>query len=159
MEVQENAKRPIIKRIFSKLGVKYTVAILLVLVFALAYLFDFVWSKTYEVQVISISDQTPYADQTERVEITVQVKHFGKEMAGHSMFALPNAGRMESYTAKTDENGYATFVYIPHEVNKFDPDPILDVVIKIRDESNSVVWEVNAYGNVELTLKRGKRPK
>ena len=122
------------------------------------FAFDYFWSKTYEVEIVSVSNYTPYADQSERVEITVKVTHFGKPMVGHSMFALQDAGRMMNYTDTTDENGLATFVYVPHEVSKFEPNPKLDVYIRIRDESNSIFWEVNAYNVVELNLKAGRKP-
>ena len=134
-----------------RLRPKYIIAAALLLFFSACYLFDFLWAKTYEIAVLSVSDETPVADNKERVEIRVRVTHFGKTMSGHKMFALPTAGTMTAYTAVTDSDGTAVFVYTPYTESIFTP--ANDVVIKIRDESNSVIWEVNAFVNITLRLQ------
>ena len=63
-----------------KIGLKYVIAAALILFFSACYLFDFFWAKTYHIEVVSISDETPYAHNSERVTITVRVTHFGKPM-------------------------------------------------------------------------------
>ncbi len=138
-----------------KIGLKYVIAAALILFFSACYLFDFFWAKTYHIEVVSISDETPYAHNSERVEITVRVTHFGKPMEGHEIFALPSAGQMFAYTTLTNENGEATFTYIPYTETYFYP--AKDVELRIRDQSNSVVWEINAYKDIVLKLQ--SRPK
>lgn len=131
-----------------KIRLKYIVAGVLIALFACGYLFDFLWAKTYRVEIVSVSDEEPLASEKDKVDIVVKVTHFGKPMAGHEMFALPDAGRMLNYNAVTDENGFASFTYIPFNGNPYMT--IEEVRISIRDESNSVIWEVNAYGYVSL---------
>ena len=138
-----------------KIGLKYIVAAALIVFFSACYLFDYLWSKTYVVEVVSISDETPYADSSERVEIKVRVTHFGEPMENHEIFALPSAGLMAAYTTVTDENGIATFTYTPYTETRFTP--AKDVEIRIRDQSNSIIWEVNAY--MDITLKLQPKPK
>lgn len=143
------------KRKKRKIGLKYIIVAALIVFFAFAYLFDFVWSKTYNVEIISVSDETPIADNSVRVEIKVCVTHFGEPVKKHEIFALPSAGLMLAYTTVTDENGIATFVYVPYTETRFTPAG--DVEIRIRDQSNSIILEINAYS--DLTLKLQSKPK
>lgn len=138
-----------------KIGLKYIIAAALIVFFAFAYLFDFIWSKTYTVEVVSLSDEAPIADNSVRVEIKVCVTHFGKPAQQHEIFALPSAGSMLAYTTITDENGMATFIYVPYTETTFTP--AKDVEIRIRDQSNSIILEINAYS--DLTLKLQSKPK
>ena len=132
-----------------KIGVKYIIAAIIIAIFSAFYIFDSIWAKTYEVKVVYVSDETPVASNSERVEIIVQVMHFGKPMSNHEVFVLPSAGSMLAYTALTDEEGKVSFYYIPYTASVFNP--AQDVILKIRDQSNSVFWEINA--NTELVLK------
>ena len=132
-----------------KIGVKYIIAAIIIAIFSAFYIFDSIWAKTYEVKVVYVSDETPVASNSERVEIIVQVMHFGKPMSNHEVFVLPSAGSMLAYTALTDEEGKVSFYYIPYTSSVFNP--AQDVILKIRDQSNSVFWEINA--NTELVLK------
>ena len=134
-----------------KIQIKYIVAAALVSVFSLFYLFDFLWAKTYKVEVVSVSDENPVASNGERVEIAVRVTHFGKPANGHVIFALPSDGRMLAFTTLTDEDGVATLTYIPYTANAFLP--VHDVEIRIRDQSNSIFWEINAYTDLELKMR------
>lgn len=120
-------------------------------VFSLFYLFDYLWAKTYTVEVVSVSDENPVASNDERVEIVVRVTHFGKPMSGHVIFALPSDGRMLAFTTLTDEDGVANLTYIPYTANAFLP--VHDVEIRIRDQSNSVFWEINAYTDLGLKMR------
>lgn len=134
-----------------KLPVKYTVALVLIAVFTALWLFDFAWAKTYIIEA-KAADYSPVADPSKRVEIEIQVTHFGKPVAGHEIFVLPSAGTMAANLAKTDENGRAILVYIPYRADKFTP--LEDVVVTIRDQSNSFVWEINARTDVVLNMRR-----
>ena len=140
----KNAKR--------KIGVKYIVAAIIIVIFSAFYVFDSLWAKTYDVTAIYISDETPVASNSERVEIIVQVTHFGKPVANHEVFVLPSAGSMLAYTALTDEEGKVGFYYIPYTASAFNP--AQDVTLKIRDQSNSVFWEVNASTEIVLKLRQ-----
>lgn len=134
-----------------KIGLKYIVAGALILFFSLCWLFDWLWAKTYDVCVVSVSDEAPRADSSVRVEIVVRVTHFGKPSAGHDIYALPTAGSMVAYMTVTDEDGYATVVYTPYTETAFTP--ARDVTVTIRDQSNSVIWEINAATSVTLRLQ------
>lgn len=138
-----------VKKTKRKIGVKYIIAAIIIAIFSAFYVFDIIWAKTYDVKVVYVSDETPVASNSERVEIIVQVMHFGKPMSNHEVFVLPSAGSMLAYTALTDEEGKVSFYYIPYTSSAFNP--AQDVVLKIRDQSNSVFWEINA--NTELVLK------
>ena len=138
-----------VKKTKRKIGVKYIIAAIIIAIFSAFYVFDIIWAKTYDVKVVYVSDDTPVASNSERVEIIVQVMHFGKPMSNHEVFVLPSAGSMLAYTALTDEEGKVSFYYLPYTSSAFNP--AQDVVLKIRDQSNSVFWEINA--NTELVLK------
>ena len=138
-----------VKKTKRKIGVKYIIAAIIIAIFSAFYVFDIIWAKTYDVKVVYVSDDTPVASNSERVEIIVQVMHFGKPMSNHEVFVLPSAGSMLAYTALTDEEGKVSFYYIPYTASAFNP--AQDVVLKIRDQSNSVFWEISA--NTELVLK------
>lgn len=138
-----------VKKMKRKIGVKYIIAAIIIAIFSAFYVFDIIWAKTYDVKVVYVSDDTPVASNSERVEIIVQVMHFGKPMSNHEVFVLPSAGSMLAYTALTNEEGKVSFYYIPYTASAFNP--AQDVVLKIRDQSNSVFWEINA--NTELVLK------
>ncbi len=135
-----------------KIGVKYIIAAIIIVVFSAFYIFDVVWAKTYDVQAVYVSDKTPVASNSERVEIVVRVTHFGKPMAKHEIFVLPSAGSMLAYTALTDETGQAVFYYIPYTASAFTP--ASDVTLRIRDQSNSVFWEINANTEIVLRLRQ-----
>lgn len=135
-----------------KIGVKYIIAAIIIAIFSAFYVFDSLWAKTYEVKAIYISDETPVASNAERVEITVQVMHFGKPVSNHEVFVLPSAGSMLAYTSLTDEEGKVSFYYIPYTASAFNP--AQDVILKIRDQSNSVFWEINANTEVVLKLRQ-----
>lgn len=142
----------ITKKVKRKIPIKYIIVSILIVIFSVFYVFDCLWAKTYEVSAVYISDETPVASNTERVEIVVQIKHFGKPMENHEVFVLPSAGSMLAYTALTDKDGMATFYYIPYTASVFNP--VQDVTLTIRDQSNSVFWEINADTEVLLKLRQ-----
>ncbi|MBO6262824.1 MAG: hypothetical protein J6N93_00945 [Clostridia bacterium] len=135
----------------AKIKVKYIVAAAIIAVFSAFYLFDYLRAKTFTVEVVSVSDENPVASNDERVEITIRVTHFGKPVEGHVIFALPSDGRMLAFTTLTDEDGVATMTYVPYTANAFLP--VHDVEIRIRDQSNSVFWEINAYTDLQLKMR------
>lgn len=138
-----------------KLKLKYIIALSLIAFFSIGFIFDCIWAKTYDIDIAYISNETPYADSKERVTIKVQVTHFNKPCKNHEIYALPSAGSMVAYTTKTDNDGYATLTYTPYTATAFVK--LEDVEIVIRDQSNSIIWEVNA--RTSITLKMVKKPK
>lgn len=131
--------------------IKYVVLLCLLAVCGLTYLGDYIRSKTYKVEIVYISDEEPPADSSEKVVFRVRVTRFGRPQAGHDIFASPTGGRMFNYMGKTDENGIAEFVYLPYTETVFTP--ARDVDVRVRDESNSLIWEVNADNRFTLHLR------
>ncbi len=140
-----------------KNGLKYIILLALILFFSVCFAFDYAWAKTYNIEVVSVSDTSPYADSKERVEIVVRVTHFGKAIRNHEIYSLPNAGSMVAYTTTTDNDGYATLTYAPYTATAFIP--AKDVEIVIRDQSNSVFIEINASTTVTLNLRQKPKGK
>lgn len=138
-----------------KIKLKYIIALSIIAIAFLGFTFDYFWAKTYNIEIVNISNPTPYADSKERVTIDVKVTHFNNPCKNHEIYALPSAGSMVAYTTKTDENGWATLTYTLYTKTAFVK--LEDVKIVIRDQSNSIFWEINA--KTSLTLKMVEKPK
>lgn len=133
-----------------RVGVKFIILGVFLLVLCLTYAFDYIRCTTYKLEVLVSNDQ-PIASKEEEVEIKVRVTRFGKIMTGHKVFALPTAGTLDKNVAYTDEEGCVYFTYTPYQATKYNPAG--DVDITIRDESNSIIWEVNSFTTLKLHLQ------
>lgn len=137
------------------LPVKWFVIILLVLLIGLGLLFDFIWARTYKIEVLSIDPPHPYCsaiDEVEEVHITLRLSQFGKEKSGHKLVATAtvdgaSVGYFYQNVVKTDENGQAVFIYYVYSATSTS---VPDVDIFVFDEDNSVIFEINA--TVEFVL-------
>lgn len=136
---------------FIKNHKKMFVCAVVVLVIAALFGMDIIISKTYTLKLESISEEVVYADNKIPVTVQISLTQFGKPIAGHSLYAVAEGGgRMKANRVMTDENGIAEFIYVPYTANRFMP--AAPVTIKVIDESNSLVFEVNATVSVTLEL-------
>lgn len=127
------------------------VLLVMLAIFAVLYGFDFIKSKTVEIQVVSISAEPAEATPDKPVDIQVRLcSNNGEGISDHNLYAITQSGgSFKSYRVKTDADGYATFTYYPYKLLSYQTPT--DAIILIRDESNSVFIEV--YPTLELSLK------
>ena len=136
---------------------KRTLIILLVIVFAVGMMavFDTVRAKTFEIKVVSVSPEKPVADVRQQVEIKLRVTHGGKNVEGHSLYAVSKGGgSFKGNRSETDEEGIATFIYIPYTETMLMP--AKPVTISVIDESNSVFLEINSKLDFVIELQSKK---
>lgn len=129
---------------------KYIVLAIFLLILVVTYAFDYIRCTTYTLEVTA-SETEPYASSSERVKIRIRISRFGKVQSGHKVFAMQSAGSLDTYIGYTDDDGLVDFVYTPYDSSEFVPAG--EVTITIRDESNSVFWEVNAVTTLVLNLR------
>ena len=149
------------KKILKKLN-KVTISLIVVGVILLLLLFDFVWAKTYQIEVAEIDPPNPVcsgmnADEISNVNITLQVTHFGKPVSGHKIigYSLVNeasAGTFIENIVRTDEDGYAVFQYTVYAQAPFSP--VSPVNMIFFDEDNSIVFEINAELRFDLPVRQ-----
>ena len=126
---------------------------LVLVVFCLAaYGFDAAWATTYQIELVSMTPEMPYADSTQPVEIRLRLTHFGEPVEGHVLYALPqNGGTMKVNVIRTDADGMAV------KTSKAFNETILmkaqPVNIYVHDENNSIIFEVNASLEFEIPLQ------
>lgn len=126
----------------------------IVLVFGAFALFDTVRAQTYTIEVVSLTPEKPVADVRQQVQIKLRVTKKGKGVEGHSLFAISkNGGTFKGNRAETDEEGVASFIYIPFSATSLQP--ARPVTISVIDESNSVFLEINTRFEfvIDLQLK------
>ncbi len=114
---------------------------LLVAIFCLAWLYDFLRTKEYDVQVVYISNKTPTADFSDTVDFDVWVTRNGKPCAGHEIEARCSAGSFRAYLGKTNKYGVVRFTYIPYVETAYQKAG--PVEITLLELSNSAIIEVN----------------
>lgn len=130
----------------------FSALIIIAVLFMCMYCFDAVRAKTFEIEVISISPEMPVADGETPVEIKVRLTRSGKPVEGHYMFMIPlNGGTMQKNREKTDEDGYASYVYYPYRSSVLMP--AQTVTLRVYDESNSIFVIVNAALDFDIELK------
>ena len=149
------------REIFKKFN-KVTVSLLVVGIILLLLLFDFVWAKTYQIKVANIDPPNPVcsgmnADEISKVNITLQVTHFGKPVSSHKIIAYSlvngaSAGSFMENIVKTDEEGYAVFEYTVYAQAPFSP--VSPVNMIFFDEDNSIVFEINAELRFDLDVRQ-----
>lgn len=131
------------------LYIKILVICILAIVILSGWIFDFIRAKEFDIEVLYVSDTTPYADERDIVTIKVQVTRNGKPCAGHEVEVRCDMGRFDGgYLIITDENGCATFQYVPYyesEWAKAGP-----VKVTFLELSNSLFIEVNVIEEFDL---------
>ena len=137
---------------FIKNHTKIFVCLCLVAVVLCGLGFDYARSKTFKLEVESITPENPVADNRQPVEIVITLTRFGKPIEGHTLYLLPqNGGSMVKNVVKTDEKGRATFTYNPYSetfLMKAQP-----VTFYCHDESNSIFFEINANITFVINLR------
>ncbi len=127
----------------SSLFIKLLVIGILAFVLFAAWLFDYIRAKEFDVDIIYVSDTTPYAMEEDKVLLTVRVTHKGEPCVDHEVEVRTgeNQGRFSTYLDTTDENGCVTFEYVPYYENEWTKaGPITITVLEL---SNSIFVEVN----------------
>lgn len=130
---------------------KLRVLLIILIVLGAAVGYDYYRSKQVVLKVSSVTPEIVVASSSSRatIQVTAQYRN-GKPVVGHNLYALNyGGGSWDSFYAKTDENGVATFTYFSYDLPEYQKPR--DVHIKIRDESNSVFIEM--YPTVEYTIK------
>ena len=125
----------------------------IVLVFGAFALFDTVRAQTYTIEVVSLTPEKPVADVRQQVQIKLRVTKKGKGVEGHSL--SKNGGTFKGNRAETDEEGVASFIYIPFSATSLQP--ARPVTISVIDESNSVFLEINT--RFEFVIDLQPKPK
>lgn len=126
--------------------------LIIVLLFLVAYAFDYVRAQTFEIEVVEISPVEPVADGETPVSISVKLEKRAKPVEGHNLFMIPmDGGVMKANRQKTDSNGMANFTYYPYRATILQP--ARTVTIRVYDEDNSVFVIVNAKLDFEIKLK------
>lgn len=137
---------------FLKKNKVFTTLIIIVVLFAAMYCFDYFRAKNYEIEVVSISPEEPVADGETPVYITIKLTRGGTPVEGHYMYILPiNGGTMQKNRAQTDQNGCVEYIYYPYRASVLMP--AQTVTLRVYDESNSVFVIVNANLDFEIDLK------
>ena len=139
---------------------KYKRILIVILAIAVAFgalaLFDFVRSETFKIEVVSVSPEKPVADVRQQVEIKLRVTHGGNSVAGHSLFAISKGGgTFKGNRSETDEEGIATFTYVPYTATSLQP--AKPITISVIDESNPVFLEINT--KFEFVIDLQPKPK
>ena len=136
---------------FIKKQKKLFVCLLIVAFIAVFFGIDFCIAKTYKMEVQAMSEEIVYADNKKPVEIDIALTRFGKPVEKHNLYAVAEGGgRLKANRVRTDENGVASFVYVPYTSNRFMP--AAPITIRIIDESNSIFFEVNAEYSFVIDL-------
>lgn len=132
-----------------KRKLKITLYIALGLAIILGY--DYYRMQQIEFEVISIQPDPAEADPRQPVVIELAVTDKrGNPVRAHNIVALSlSGGSWNGYRQKTDENGRVTFSYNPFKLESYQT--ARDVVVKFRDESNSVFVEM--YPTLEVKLR------
>jgi hypothetical protein len=107
------------------------------------FLFDFGRSKLFSIELVEVNPSPIPADGTSTVVLKVRLTRNGRPVEGHDLYALSlDGGNFAAYRINTDDSGEAVFTYHPYRVSS--TFPVKDIRFNIRDESNSVFFEINA---------------
>ena len=114
------------------------------LVVGLLLVFDFGRSKLFTISLVDVQPNPIPADGNTTVKVKARLTRGDKPVAGHDLFILSlDGGIFTTYRSRTNTDGEAFFEYFPYLVS--DTYPLHDIRFEIRDESNSIFLEVDAY--------------
>lgn len=120
------------------------------------YTFDYLRSKTFHIEIVSISPDSPVADGETPVTIEVLITKNGKPIEGHNLYMFPvNGGTMKQNRVKTDSNGCAIFTYYPYRSTVLMPAKTINM--RCYDEDNSIFVVVNAVTDFDINLRERER--
>lgn len=115
-----------------------------------AWGYDTARAQKYDIQLVYLSNETPYASQKDLVTFTVRVTRGGKPCINHEISATCSKGQMRIMLARTDEEGYVDFSYAPYNESIYEKAG--PVTFEILNLSNSVLIEVHASFKFSITL-------
>lgn len=142
------------KKIFiKKEHKKYFICLFLALIIFVFFLIDLFISGTYAFDV-TVNPSPALADGKTPVTIEVALTRFGEPVKEHELTAIVDGGSFKSGRVITDENGKATFVYIPYLSSAYQKAETVYAVIS--DDSNSILVSVPARKKVEIKLYDGE---
>ncbi|MDR1902722.1 MAG: hypothetical protein LBQ88_10635 [Treponema sp.] len=117
--------------------------LIFILVVGVFYLFDFVHSKLYTIDLVEVTPSPIPADGVTPVTMKARLTRGNKPVAGHDLYIFSyEGGNFAAYRVQTNEAGESVFTYYPYRVSSINP--LRDIRIQISDESNSIFLEVNA---------------
>jgi len=140
-----------LKKTPSKSG-KFIALGIIIAIFAGLYLFDFALSKTYDIEILSITPSGKIiADGKSVVEIKIRLTRGNSAIAGHKIVAVPkDGGSLKNAKILTDQNGEATFQYTPYLSSDYvEAKP---AKIEIYDDNNSIFISVPKRIEIILDL-------
>lgn len=125
----------------------------ILLIFLALFMFDYIRSLQFNINVASVSPSPAAADGQSPVDITLKLTDKGGKPVGrHSLFIFSLGGGMFKANREfTDNQGQALFTYYPYQTSELMP--VKDVPIKVIDESNSVFIEINTARIFAVKLK------
>ena len=123
--------------------------VLLILVLA-----DVIMASAYKISVTSVSPDPVPADGVTQCELVVKVTDFrGKAQVGHKIYVRikSGGGNFSQQRNTTDENGEIILNFKPVRASKYNP--ATNVIIEIRDESNSIFFFIPARIQYEIKVE------
>lgn len=117
------------------------------------FCFDYVRSLQYHIKLVSVSPDPAPADGQSPVSLQVQLTdRKGRPVEGHSLFAYSlGGGNFKANRELTDKEGKVQYIYFPYKTSPLFE--LKDVSIKVIDESNSVILEINTATVFDVHLK------
>ncbi len=109
-------------------------------VFALMLCVDFIISKLYSYEIVSVTPERGIADGNTTVTLVVRLMRGGKAVEGHNIYIITDRSRIGRRT--TDADGLITVTYTCYYAAS--ANSVADVDIKFYDEDNSLLIYVPA---------------
>lgn len=131
---------------------KFIAVGIIIAILAGLYTFDYAVSKSYEIEILSITPSGDIvADGKSVVEIKIRLTRGDAVIARHKMVAVPKGGgSLKNSKILTDQNGEVTFQYTPYLASDYvEAKP---AKIEIFDDSNSIFISVPKRIEIILNL-------
>ena len=128
---------------------KIFIILLITIIFFGSWLFDMGRAAQYKLEVVDMPAETVMGDT---LSIKMRIIKHGVPQQGHLLAAMvvDGKGSFLAYRIESDENGEAEFSYSTLKETKYNP--VRDIYVKIYDESNSVLIEVNVYADITIHM-------
>lgn len=131
---------------------KLRTVLVIVLLIATLVGYDYYRSKQFSIEVVEITPQPAFADGQSPVHLKLRLlDKAGSPVEGHHLYAIPlNGGLFSAARTATDADGEVVYKYFPYKATRLSP--AKNVLIEVRDESNSVFIEINTKKTIEIEL-------
>ena len=118
------------------------------------YLVDFIRAKNYEFEFISSSTDVFVADGGSPVRLRFRLVRGGEPVEGHTITIVASNGTLPASRVVTDEDGeiefrYYTYLYLDDRLT-----PLEDVVFRLEDESNSLIFMVPVAAEFSFPVEK-----